>query len=265
MTSTKESIELSKYSIKFSYLRFLSDSAGGYILVLILLMSYYHSYPILFLDLKDLKPIISNEVKLFILVLLFFLSTPLGLMINSFSWFLLGCLTIRIENLLAEKTYWFLRSTIEASLIDKWKVGFGIDSGNWYSYSETIETILMHYHPSIMLRYDHVEGVKIFSRNLAMLSILSIINAIANFLFSSYSANHLLFIIGISICLASLFIVLSALIGFYHHSVLFCSVHAICLKTDCNYINELKKEADSANRNAKLNELVIKVAASTTI
>ena len=256
MTSTKEKIELSKDSLKFSYLRFLSDSAGGYIIVLVLLLSFYRDYPIFGINLQNYRPLVSDEVKLFILALLFFLSTPLGLMLNAISWFFLGGWTIKLESHFSDKNYFFLKSTRTSSLIDSWKDELGVNSNNWYSYSETIETLLIQFHPDIVSRYDHVEGVKILSRNLALISILSGGNAFFN---SAYK------IVILSVCFFVLSILFTALLGFYYHSALFRDLDPICLKVNDNYLIHLNNEKHFFKKRAKLKKLIIQSSVPNTV
>ena len=252
MTSTREKIELSKDGLKVSYLRFLSDSAGGYIIILVLLLSFYRNYPIFSIELQNYRPLVSNDVKLFILVLLFFLSTPLGLMLNGISWFFLGCLTIKLESCFSDKNCFycfFLKSTRIASLIDNWKNEFGVNSKNWYSYSATIETLLIQFHPDIVSRYDHVEGVKILSRNLALISLLSVVNGVCNCAWT---------IVILSVCFFILFSIVTASLGFYYHSALFRDLDPICLKVDDNYLIHLNNELDFLEKKTKLQKLIIR-------
>lgn len=57
-------IELSGKGIKFSYSRFLSDSAAGFVLIIILIFAYYN------MDIKMNRPM-PSEVKSFLCLLLF--------------------------------------------------------------------------------------------------------------------------------------------------------------------------------------------------
>ncbi|MBW1616076.1 MAG: hypothetical protein JRJ49_05995 [Deltaproteobacteria bacterium] len=82
-------IEFSKQGIKFSYNRFLSDSASGFILIIIAIITYYHAGITNNLY-QNSGHFFSNEIKTFLCLLLFMISTPLGLMINGLSWLLLG-------------------------------------------------------------------------------------------------------------------------------------------------------------------------------
>lgn len=80
MDETK--IELSKEGITFPYRRYLSDSASGFVLIL-LASIFLEKTPNIqnFLG-KDFP----SEVRVFILVLLFLLSTPIGVIVNVISW-----------------------------------------------------------------------------------------------------------------------------------------------------------------------------------
>jgi hypothetical protein len=88
-----EKIEIGKEGFKFSYHRFVSDSALGFFFILLLFPK--------FLTLKHTLPknFISSNEEIFIAILLIFLSTPLGLLINGISW-------IVLENISDGLTYW---------------------------------------------------------------------------------------------------------------------------------------------------------------
>src|SRR6185295_10625620 len=100
-----QSFELTKEGIKLSYLRFLSDSAGGFVLLVLLGLAYSRGLPLpllgdSWLDMipkepKELSTGFRTEFRVFFLVLTFLIATPLGLMLNGISFFLLGTLSAR--------------------------------------------------------------------------------------------------------------------------------------------------------------------------
>ncbi|CAG0982122.1 hypothetical protein METP3_02145 [Methanosarcinales archaeon] len=83
MGDIDKEIELGARSIRVSYRSYLSDAAPGFALILILFFSYF--YPILGIPLKELYPFsnLPSEILIFISVLLFFFSVPLGLTLND--------------------------------------------------------------------------------------------------------------------------------------------------------------------------------------
>lgn len=263
MTSTRENIELSKDGLKFSYRRFLSDSAGGYIIVLVILLSFYKAYPILGINLQDFAPLTSKEVKIFILALLFFLATPLGLIINAISFFLLGGWTIKLENYCLDKNYCFLKSIKISTIMDNWKDRFGISSNDWYSYSKTIEALLIQSHPEIVFRYDHVKGLERLSRSLSFILFFLTVNSIINCVFQLYLQEYV--IIFIFACFFILFIVFTVLLSLYYHSALFRDLNPICLKVDDNYLIHLNNESDFHNKRTKLQKLIIQSSVTNTM
>jgi len=95
-----QDVELSRSGIKISYLRFLSDSAAGQIVILIALAAYY--FPVLGGPLRHFHSgDVSTEVKVLVAVLLLLLSSPLGLAINATSWFVLSWLQVGLQR------FWF--------------------------------------------------------------------------------------------------------------------------------------------------------------
>lgn len=94
MDETK--IELSREGIVFPYRRYLSDSASGFIIILLLFLSADKLPPVQAL----LSNNISTETRVFTFLILFLLSTPMGVVINVVSWMFLEPLQKWIEMVL---------------------------------------------------------------------------------------------------------------------------------------------------------------------
>lgn len=182
----EEKVEIPKTGVTFSYMRFLSDSAAGYTIILLFLLAYTNDYPILGMNLKAFTTGvgISQEIAVFILLLFFFLSTPLGLIMNALSWFLLGWLQAWGHACMVKWNI-FIKQTKESHLFDNWKDAFGMDKAHWYGNSELMLETLYVYYPHIIERYNHIEGMKIFSRNITLLSLFCMINSGINIVICS--------------------------------------------------------------------------------
>lgn len=171
-----QSIELSREGIKLSYLRFLSDSAAGQIVILVGILAYY--YPIFGTPLKhSLVSEMSTEVRILVLVMLFLLSTPLGLAINALSWFLLSPVQLRLQ------AFWFrggllFNKKLFKNLEDEFrseqsKAYFKLSEHNWYARSQLVKQSLHTFLPSIPNSLDHIRGMRTLFRNISFLSLVS--------------------------------------------------------------------------------------------
>ena len=93
---TTSHIGLSKEGIKIQYRTFLSDSAPGYLFILMFILGWY--FPIFGVKFEYLFKYLSGnetinfpqEIKIYFLLLLLFLATPLGMTFNALSWFCFG-------------------------------------------------------------------------------------------------------------------------------------------------------------------------------
>jgi hypothetical protein len=92
-----QNFEVTREGIKLSYVRFLSDSAAGYILLLLIGVAFSLRLPMPFVGTSWLKVIpahLNTEDKIFLFFISFLIATPLGLTLNGISWFLLGALPV---------------------------------------------------------------------------------------------------------------------------------------------------------------------------
>jgi hypothetical protein len=100
-----DNFNISKDGLQIPYRRFLSDSAAGFVFLLLLVVHYY----VPLVAQKSLRELIrfpaqgpapiGSEVKVFVVVLLFLLATPLGFAINGISWFCLGQVITAVEEI----------------------------------------------------------------------------------------------------------------------------------------------------------------------
>jgi hypothetical protein len=229
-------IELSKEGIKISYLRFLSDSAAGQIVILMAVAAYY--LPIFGKTSlqRDLQPVISPEAKILVIVLLILLSSPLGLAINSASYFLLSWLQVRMQWYLFEerKPKLLFKRIREAFEIQVTKDYFHLSGGDWYPRSQFIKQALHIYHPHIIDSFDHVRGMRTLFRNI---SFLALIFFAASLFFNRGSLNGG-YILQLAIWCGLFFlvpIIISSLLSFHYTSHALYRAYILCLATKRGY------------------------------
>jgi hypothetical protein len=171
---TDQNIELSKEGIKISYLRFLSDSAAGQIVILIAVLAYY--FPVFGPPVQQaIKSGISTEVKILVVVLLVLLSSPLGLAINAASWFLLSWLQVGLQHYWFKEQKWLARTlckhTREEFQTELTKNYFNLSERNWYARTQLIKQTLHIYRPYIINSLDHIRGIRTLFRNISFLAL----------------------------------------------------------------------------------------------
>jgi hypothetical protein len=161
-------IEISKEGLKFPYDRFLADSAIGYIIILLSIVAYF--YPILGSPLKEnLRVVTSTEIKVFILLLLFFLATPLGLLTNAVSWISVGWLTDRLEPVFYKERPFFVDTIDKTIFADGISPFFGLSTKPWIKTSLLIQEVMDIYYRDLVAALDYARGAKVFFRNIAFL------------------------------------------------------------------------------------------------
>lgn len=271
-----QNIELSKEGIKISYLRFLSDSAAGQIVILLGLAAYY--FPIFGAPLRETYTAeCSTEVKILVIVLLVLLSSPLGLSINATSWFLLSWVQIWLQQYWFKRKFllrclfktvlyvyhrskrswlrrlWFkirflfkikLFKTIRAEFqVEKSKRYFHLSNENWYERSQLIKQTLHIYHPNIPVALEHIRGIRTLFRNISFLSLIFFSLSLLIRLHNS-TLNRPLFYILLGTC--SFFFVVpmlvSSLLGFHYTSQTFYRTYILCLAVEGEH--DFKTEFD---------------------
>lgn len=183
--SMSNQIDLKKAGITLSYRRFLSDSASGYVLLLVLLICYYNRA-----NLDWITPIIpdyqgfkaSSEVKTLVAVLIFLLATPLGLIINALSWFFLDSIGVSTTKWFffkaRAKKIKFINSVCKAYLFEKTTDFFKVNEENFDSVSLALRHTLNVYHPQLCTKLDIIQGAHILLRNFSFMCFFAPISLI---------------------------------------------------------------------------------------
>ena len=179
-----QSVEITKDGMKLSYLRFLSDSAPGYLMIILCGAVILFRLPMPFFGTSWLHALpnqLSNEAQIFFLILLFLLATPIGLMLNALGWFLLGALPISMLRF----WFWLPRPAAFPLLGTKrslcWKDTikfFELEAAGkhafarFYEQANLYEALLGIYFPAVFDQLNHKRGLRRFCRSCAVLALM---------------------------------------------------------------------------------------------
>jgi hypothetical protein len=254
---SETAFSISKDGLTLPYLRFVSDSAVGFFVLLLSILSYRLSLSTFGIDVLRLANL-SVETKVFFFLLLFILATPLGLFLNGLSWFILGCPQSFISKLLFKNNgtwfQFFIGKTKAVCHFDRVLDFFDIQETayanshradkreNLYYFSYYLEQMFNMYFPGFLSPYDHVKALSRLSRSISLLILGAIVIALY-FLFNSKTCQTLsllcklvygvlLFIIPFCFMLVS-----SWLDAFYRMKILFSTL-VICSNTDATKMSE---------------------------
>jgi hypothetical protein len=200
MDETK--IELSDKGITFPYRRYLSDSASGFVLILLFSIFVEKSPSIqAFLDVK-----FPSEVRVFILVLLFLLSTPIGVMINVISWMIFESPQKAIEKILINRGFGLFKKEY---MFSESMSGLDIKKENWFEKIRLTEAKLANKHSIFIDKIESLRGIAILVRNLSLIGTVTAIYMIT----AGYHLEVILFCFALSLFL----LYVSAVVSFYFH------------------------------------------------
>ncbi|WP_420124951.1 hypothetical protein [Longimicrobium sp.] len=180
-----EALTFGKEGVKLSYGRMLSDSAGGYVMLLIAAhLVVYNQIPI-----PDALKSGSSEAKSAAIVLagvfILLLGPPFGLALNSASWFLLGWIQVLFLNGWAKSrklnrlVYVLAYHTGQEYNVDLLQETFTFldpaerkkspQRHTVYSQLHVIKKLISTRFPHLLGRVEYLTGIKIFIRNLSLL------------------------------------------------------------------------------------------------
>lgn len=161
-------VELSKDGIKISYMRFLSDTSAGYILILFLVLTRGGE-----IAAKLPQSAVTEAAGVFVFLLLFVLATPLGLAINAVSWFALGGLQIRLQCLIYQwkPLFRFIRREYRLPHAEELLAIDRASTESWYDRSQLAKQTLYAFYPGVTSDLEHVRGIRTLFRNLSFLAL----------------------------------------------------------------------------------------------
>jgi len=165
----------SNRGLQLTYRRFLSDSAGGFLLILIFIFLLKMNYGLISQIGGTIEiPIIGRELKVLILLLTFLLATPIGLILNTFSWFILGGIELWVVEKMINWNF-LTRGTKIVTNYKKIKDVFSIKKGNFIETSYDVKNIMDYYFPKLKTDSDATSGARRFIRSINFLGIILII------------------------------------------------------------------------------------------
>jgi hypothetical protein len=237
--------EADQKGIKLSYLRFISDSASGIIFFLFLFVAYRFKFPMPFLGSEWTILVPTNIVenyKLFFMILIFLLSSPIGLVINAASWFLLGFFQENLGKLLLiipTKIPHFLGTTKSSYNYDQILNFFSLSkTQGWkcwkrakriYEDAELSEKFISIYFPYLHFKTDHIKGVSRFTRNNTLLFLSSSIYVFFAKIFSFSKDFEITFYVALYLfILALLFFLLNGLVKAFYWIVNLNTLYVLC-------------------------------------
>jgi hypothetical protein len=159
---TTSSIEASSSGLKLSYLRFISDSAPGFALLLLLGFAWKDSCLPRWAQ--------HQEFRVLFAALSFFLATPVGLVINAVSYFLLGHIQTAINRMCFLSQCWPVLDARRSLMLQETTDHFRFTVDDWAERTDVYEELVESYRPDLAFRIEHLRGLKRFARCLALLS-----------------------------------------------------------------------------------------------
>src|ERR1044071_2886259 len=155
-------IEASSGGLKLSYLRFISDSAPGFVLLLLMTFAWGDGAIPSYLE--------TSESRVLAAAILFMLATPVGLAVNAVSYFLLGESQAAINRTCFLSRWWPIAETRRTLFVEKSTRHFRFTARDWAERTDVYEEIVESYRPDLVLRLEHLRGLKRFSRCIALLA-----------------------------------------------------------------------------------------------
>ena len=170
-------LELSKDGVKISYRRFLTDTTPGFILILFLIWARTYTGQAGFLT-NHVRHLISSgsistDLKPLVLVILFLLALPMGVLINVAGWLFLEWFQKILELFLCNYRwcfYWFKKEYD----FDGCRRRLDIAKNNWFEKVRTAEIALVNDFPDKSDAIEAVRGIAILSRNLSLMSLVAV-------------------------------------------------------------------------------------------
>lgn len=156
-----QDIEFSNQGIKFSYNRFLADSAAGFLVILIAIITYYNTDIAIQLR-HNLQTLVSKEMQIFLCLLFFLLSTPIGLTINALSWAVLGWFQSQITIQWVDSESFFIKGTKNGCQFKDCKEFFGLSKDNWTYVSAYWDNLISVHRACLIESMEFLGGLGIF-------------------------------------------------------------------------------------------------------
>lgn len=224
---SRDSFEISEKGLKLPYSRFLSDAAGGYTLILVILIANLNQTP---LPSWLLLPTNLNTGTIVLLtVTLILVGAPLGLVLNGVGWIMVGWTQIQfIDRWVKFSENHLLRSasTMRAfhfKLLNDCFHSKNPEPGQptFYDQIATFDELLQVHFPDVYEAISYVSGVKQFVRNLMLISAMVGVYSLSIQAFPDFIAAG---------SVAALLIMFMWLLEVYQALQTMAKVYTICLE-----------------------------------
>lgn len=250
-----ENIELSNKGIKFSYRRFLSDSAAGYLVLLMFLVFYHFGANSNFLEPK--RALADSEGP-FIFLLLLFLATPIGISINAISWFLFEWPQGFLESRYLSSNGPIIRHVRQIHFLERAENEggtddpndknplnvnsfFGLKKDSFVATAERFKKFFEIYFSDRATSLEHLVGIRIFLRNVEFLLLI----LMAYFAISSDIGW--LWIAGSIVSIGMLMYIRSVLL-FYEHTLVLSEIFVMCCEAGFTEMRRSKGDVEGIMR-----------------
>jgi hypothetical protein len=159
---TNSHIEATSSGLKLSYVRFISDSAPGFVVLLLIMFGEGQRSQPWWASHKELKVLVATSA--------FLLATPVGLALNAISYFLLGHIQSQINRICFLSRRWPVRDTRRSLMVEESHAHFDFNADDWAERNDVYGELLETYRPDLAFRIEPLRGLKRFSRSISVLS-----------------------------------------------------------------------------------------------
>lgn len=240
--------------VALSYIRFLSDSATGYTVLLLLGLAAATETPVLGVAIPALRscpPIdaegaastfgcLSAETLVGLYLLAFLLATPLGLTLNAASWFLVGWLEKwAVGFSWGKRTSFPFAMTNHSFNVDRWQEMLKLERSDAWATAENLENLLMVFFPAFLACYEHVNGIRLLTRNLGLIFTVAAVVALCG----GECVGAAVFAVAAGSSLS-----LNAMIAFHYSCAILNGACLICLANNPYLGSHLERECGAESR-----------------
>ena len=161
----EENIEITSSGLKLPIYHYLSNIATGFIFYILLLLLFFKTNFLHFIYL------LNQTFQIGLIILIFILSFPIGILISSLSYFSLGKLSMFFEKKWLKEKPSIINEINVFSLIKK---AFVLEENetNWICIVEITKEILQYFYPLEYSKIRYMRATALLLRNISFLSLI---------------------------------------------------------------------------------------------